>query len=92
MNRWLAALAVLVLGRRRRRARIGGRERVVQPGFPDRQAESLVVVLFLCWNAGMFDTWLVHAHLNRHDCVMNGFGAFPLPSAICFIVRPDATD
>ena len=48
MNRWLAALAVLVLGRRRRRARIGGRERVVQPGFPDRQAESLVVVLFLC--------------------------------------------
>jgi ubiquinol-cytochrome c reductase iron-sulfur subunit len=48
VRRWLASLVVLVLGRGRRRPRIGGRERIVQPGFPDRRGERLVVVLFLC--------------------------------------------
>jgi ubiquinol-cytochrome c reductase iron-sulfur subunit len=48
MRRWLASLVVLMLGRGRRRPRIGGPERIVQPGFPDRRGERLVVVLFLC--------------------------------------------
>jgi ubiquinol-cytochrome c reductase iron-sulfur subunit len=48
VNRWLASLVVIVLGRGRRRPRLRGRERIVQPGFPDRRAEGLVVVLFVC--------------------------------------------
>jgi ubiquinol-cytochrome c reductase iron-sulfur subunit len=44
--RWLSALVVLLLGRRRRPARLPGRKRIVEPGFPDRQAERLVVLLF----------------------------------------------
>jgi ubiquinol-cytochrome c reductase iron-sulfur subunit len=48
VKRWLAALVVLVLGRGRRRPRMVGRERIVEPGFPDRRAERLVLFLFLC--------------------------------------------
>jgi ubiquinol-cytochrome c reductase iron-sulfur subunit len=48
VNRWLASLVVLLLGRRRRRPRLRGRERIVQPGFPDRRGERLAVFLFLC--------------------------------------------
>jgi ubiquinol-cytochrome c reductase iron-sulfur subunit len=44
--RWLSALVVLVLGRKRRPPRIPGRKRIVEPGFPDRRGESLVVLLF----------------------------------------------
>ena len=46
MKRWLIALAVLVLGRLRRRPRLDGDERIVPPGQPDRRAESLVLLLF----------------------------------------------
>ena len=45
---WLIAAIVLLLGRGRRRARLGGRRRIVQPGFPDRRAENLVLLLFGC--------------------------------------------
>lgn len=48
MNRLFASLLVLLLGRRRRPPRIPGRKRIVEPGFPDRPGERLVVVLFLC--------------------------------------------
>jgi ubiquinol-cytochrome c reductase iron-sulfur subunit len=48
VKRFLAALVVLVLGRGRRRARIPGRKRIVQPGFPDHGGERLAVFLFLC--------------------------------------------
>jgi ubiquinol-cytochrome c reductase iron-sulfur subunit len=48
VRRLLASLVVLVLGRGRRRPRLAGRERIVEPGFPDRRAETLVVVLFVC--------------------------------------------
>ena len=48
MKRWLAAAIVLLLGRGRRRPLLGGRERIVQPGFPDRRAELIVFVLFGC--------------------------------------------
>ena len=48
MKKWLASAVVLILGRGRRRPRIGGRERIVEPGFPNRRAELLAVVLFLC--------------------------------------------
>ena len=48
MKRLLGALAVLVLGRGRRRPRLPGRERIVEPGFPDRGGERLAVVLFVC--------------------------------------------
>jgi ubiquinol-cytochrome c reductase iron-sulfur subunit len=48
VKRWLAALVVLLLGRGRRRVRLRGRERVVPPGFPDRRAENVVLLLFAC--------------------------------------------
>jgi ubiquinol-cytochrome c reductase iron-sulfur subunit len=48
VKRWLAAALVLALGRGRRRARIETRERIVQPGLPDRRAERIVILLFLC--------------------------------------------
>jgi ubiquinol-cytochrome c reductase iron-sulfur subunit len=48
VKRWLVAALVLLLGRGRRRARLSGSERIVQPGFPDRRAENLVLALFLC--------------------------------------------
>jgi ubiquinol-cytochrome c reductase iron-sulfur subunit len=48
VKKWLASLVVLVLGRGRRRPRVGGRERMVAPGFPDRRSERLVVFLFAC--------------------------------------------
>ena len=47
MKKWLASLVVLALGRGRARPRVGRRERIVEPGFPDRHAERLVVALFL---------------------------------------------
>lgn len=43
---WLVATSVLALGRLRPRPRIE-RERIVEPGEPDRRAESLVILLFL---------------------------------------------
>ena len=46
MKRWLIALLVLLLGRRRRRPLLDEGERVVPPGAPDRGAESLVLLLF----------------------------------------------
>jgi ubiquinol-cytochrome c reductase iron-sulfur subunit len=46
VRRWLIALAVLVLGRLRRRPRLDGGERIVPPGAPDRRAENLVLLLF----------------------------------------------
>ena len=48
MKRVFATLVVLLLGRRRRPARLSGRKRIVEPGFPDRRAERLVIFLFLC--------------------------------------------
>ena len=48
MKRWLVAAIVLLLGRGRGRARLRGRERIVPPGFPDRRAENVVLVLFVC--------------------------------------------
>jgi quinol---cytochrome c reductase iron-sulfur subunit len=45
--RWLSALVVLLLGRRRRPPRLPGRRRIVEPGFPDRRAETLAVYLFV---------------------------------------------
>ncbi|MFL6019595.1 MAG: ubiquinol-cytochrome c reductase iron-sulfur subunit [Gaiellaceae bacterium] len=48
MRRWLVALVVLVLGRRRRPPRLPGKERIVEPGAPDRHAENLVLLLFGC--------------------------------------------
>jgi ubiquinol-cytochrome c reductase iron-sulfur subunit len=47
VKRWLVAAIVLLLGRGRPRARLRARERIVQPGFPDRRAESVVLLLFL---------------------------------------------
>lgn len=47
MRRWLAAAIVLLLRRKRRRPRVVGRERIVEPGFPDRRAETTVAALFL---------------------------------------------
>ena len=46
MNRWLLALVVLLLGRRRRRPLVGEHERIVPPGHADRSAENLVLALF----------------------------------------------
>ena len=46
MKRWLLALVVLLLGRRRRRPLVGRHERIVPPGRPDRAAENLVLALF----------------------------------------------
>jgi ubiquinol-cytochrome c reductase iron-sulfur subunit len=48
VKRWLLALIVLLLGRRRRAPKIGGRERLVLPGFPDRGGERIALVLFAC--------------------------------------------
>ncbi|MFL5966815.1 MAG: Rieske 2Fe-2S domain-containing protein [Gaiellaceae bacterium] len=48
MKRWLGALAVLVLGRGRRKPRLGDeRERIVQLRFPDRRAEGFVAFAFI---------------------------------------------
>jgi ubiquinol-cytochrome c reductase iron-sulfur subunit len=47
VKKWLASLVVLLLGRGRARPRVSGRERIVEPEFPDRHAERLVVALFL---------------------------------------------
>ena len=46
MKRWLSALVVLVLGRGRRKPRVGGRERIVAPDFPDRRGENWVLLMF----------------------------------------------
>jgi ubiquinol-cytochrome c reductase iron-sulfur subunit len=48
VKRWLAAAVVLLLGRGRRRPFLGRRERIVQPGFPDRRGESIAFLLFAC--------------------------------------------
>ena len=48
VKRWLIALVVLVLGRRRRAPQLDGEERIVPPGAPDRRAENLVLLLFGC--------------------------------------------
>jgi ubiquinol-cytochrome c reductase iron-sulfur subunit len=48
VRRWLIALFVLLLGRLRRRPRVPGEERIVEPGAPDRGAENLVLLLFGC--------------------------------------------
>src|ERR671936_117909 len=48
VKRWLIALAVLVLGRLRRRPRLDGEEQIVPPGQPDRRSENLVLLLFVC--------------------------------------------
>jgi len=48
VRRWLVAAVVLLLGRGRRRALLRGRDRLVQPGFPDRRAETLLIVLLVC--------------------------------------------
>ena len=47
MKRWLIAAVVLLLGRRRRAARLARRERIVPAGAPDRRAELTVLALFL---------------------------------------------
>ena len=47
MKRWLVAAVVLLLGRGRRRPLLRGRKRIVEPGFPDRRAETTAVALFL---------------------------------------------
>jgi ubiquinol-cytochrome c reductase iron-sulfur subunit len=47
VKRWLVALVVLLLRRKRRRPLLRGRDRIVPPGFPDPRAESTVVALFL---------------------------------------------
>jgi ubiquinol-cytochrome c reductase iron-sulfur subunit len=47
VKRWLIAALVLLLGKRRRAARLGRRERIVPPGAPDRGAELAVLALFL---------------------------------------------
>jgi quinol---cytochrome c reductase iron-sulfur subunit len=46
VRRWLVALVVWLLGRRRRRPALAERERIVPRGAPDRRAESLVLLLF----------------------------------------------
>jgi ubiquinol-cytochrome c reductase iron-sulfur subunit len=46
MRRWLIAVVVLLLGRLRRRPKLPGEGRIVEPGSPDRAAENLVLVLF----------------------------------------------
>lgn len=46
MKRWLLALVVVLLGRRRRRPLVDEGERIVPPGRPDRAAENIVLVLF----------------------------------------------
>jgi ubiquinol-cytochrome c reductase iron-sulfur subunit len=48
VRRWLIAFVVLLLGRLRRRPRVPREERIVEPGAPDRGAESLVLLLFGC--------------------------------------------
>ena len=47
MKRWLVALVVLLLGKRRRAARLAERERIVPPGRPEPRAELAVFVLLL---------------------------------------------
>jgi quinol---cytochrome c reductase iron-sulfur subunit len=46
VKRWLIALLVLVLGRRRRAPKLDEEERIVPPGAPDGRAENLVLALF----------------------------------------------
>jgi len=46
VKRWLIALGVLLLGRRRRRPIVDEDGRIVPPGPPDRPAENLVLLLF----------------------------------------------
>ena len=46
MKRWLIALLVLLLGRRRQRPLVDEDGRIVPPGGPDRRAENLVLLLF----------------------------------------------
>jgi ubiquinol-cytochrome c reductase iron-sulfur subunit len=48
VKRLLASALVLLLGRRRRRAQLAARERIVQPGFPNRRGELVVLVLLGC--------------------------------------------
>jgi ubiquinol-cytochrome c reductase iron-sulfur subunit len=48
VRRWLIALAVLVLGRLRRRPRLDAEGRIVPPGQPDRRSENFVLLLFGC--------------------------------------------
>jgi ubiquinol-cytochrome c reductase iron-sulfur subunit len=47
LGRWLSSVLVLLLGRRRRRARLPERERIVAPAPPAEGAELLVLVLFV---------------------------------------------
>jgi ubiquinol-cytochrome c reductase iron-sulfur subunit len=46
VKRWLIALLVLLLGRRRQRPLVDEDGRIVPPGGPDRRAENLVLLLF----------------------------------------------
>ena len=47
MKRWFISAVVLLLGRRRRAARLRERDRIVPPGPPDRGAELAVLALFV---------------------------------------------
>jgi len=47
MKRWLIALVVLLLGKRRRAARLAERERIVPPGRPEPRAELAVFWLLI---------------------------------------------
>jgi quinol---cytochrome c reductase iron-sulfur subunit len=47
VKRWLIAAVVLVLGRGRRAAKLGRRERIVPPGPPEPRAERTAIALFL---------------------------------------------
>src|SRR5256884_2286818 len=48
MKRWAIALLVLLFGRRRRRPKLPKGNPTVEPGPPDRGAETMVLVLFGC--------------------------------------------
>jgi ubiquinol-cytochrome c reductase iron-sulfur subunit len=47
VKRWFISAVVLLLGRRRRAARLRERDRIVPPGPPDRGAELAVLALFV---------------------------------------------
>jgi ubiquinol-cytochrome c reductase iron-sulfur subunit len=90
VRRWLIAVLVLVLGRRRRRPGLDGEGRIVPPGLPDRRAENLVLLLLACatlCGAAVPVVYAWNAVSSQTQFLGLAFGlAFAFISAACIVI------
>jgi ubiquinol-cytochrome c reductase iron-sulfur subunit len=90
VKRWLIALLVLVLGRRRRKPLLDEGGRIVPTGAPDRRAETLVLLLFGAATVCAVAVPVIYAWdaiPNQTQFLGLALGlAFALVSAACIVI------